>query len=81
VRTAAPGLEGEALSHGRIAVTTQSRVAALMSDAHFSVDGTLIQAWASHKSFQPKSDDDTPPPAGPSDGSSGEMIPRNAERN
>ena len=25
-----------------------------MSDEHFSVDGTLIQAWASHKSFQPK---------------------------
>ncbi len=31
-----------------------------MSDEHFSVDGTLIQAWASHKSFQPKS----PPPPG-----------------
>ena len=26
----------------------------LMSDEHFSVDGTLIEAWASHKSFQPK---------------------------
>jgi len=26
----------------------------LMSDAHFSVDGTLIEAWASHKSFKPK---------------------------
>ena len=25
-----------------------------MSDEHFSVDGTLIQAWASQKSFQPK---------------------------
>src|SRR6201996_7610122 len=31
-----------------------------MSDEHFTVDGTLIQAWASHKSFRPKdgSDDD-----------------------
>jgi len=31
-----------------------------MSDDHFTVDGTLIQAWASHKSFRPKdgSDDD-----------------------
>ena len=27
----------------------------LMSDEHFSVDGTLIEAWASHKSFKPKS--------------------------
>ncbi len=30
----------------------------LMSDEHFSVDGTLLQAWASHKSFRPK---DGPP--------------------
>jgi transposase len=36
------------------AVLAQPRVAALMSDEHFSVDGTLIQAWASHKSFKPK---------------------------
>lgn len=28
----------------------------LLSEEHFSVDGTLIQAWASHKSFQPKDD-------------------------
>ena len=26
----------------------------LMSDEHFTVDGTLIEAWASHKSFQRK---------------------------
>jgi transposase len=26
----------------------------LMSDEHFTVDGTLIEAWASHKSFQKK---------------------------
>jgi hypothetical protein len=25
-----------------------------LSDEHFSVDGTLIEAWASHKSFRPK---------------------------
>lgn len=30
----------------------------LVSDEHFSVDGTLIQAWASQKSFRPKKDDD-----------------------
>lgn len=28
-----------------------------MSDEHFTVDGTLIAAWASHKSFRPKDDD------------------------
>ncbi len=30
------------------------RAAGLMSDEHFTVDGTLIEAWASQKSFQPK---------------------------
>src|SRR5262249_9737251 len=34
------------------------RAAGLMSDEHFTVDGTLIEAWASQKSFQPK---DGPP--------------------
>jgi len=42
----------------------------LMSDEHFSVDGTLLQAWASHKSFRPK---DAGPPDSPSGG------PRNAQ--
>lgn len=36
------------------------RAAGLMSDEHFTVDGTLIEAWASQKSFQPKDG----PPAG-----------------
>jgi transposase len=31
-------------------------VTPLLSDEHFSVDGTLIEAWAGHKSFKPKSD-------------------------
>jgi transposase len=30
----------------------------LLSDDHFSVDGTLIEAWAGHKSFKPKNDPD-----------------------
>lgn len=38
----------------------------LLSREHFSVDGTLIQAWASHKSFKPKDggDDQLPPAPG-----------------
>lgn len=36
----------------------------LSSDEHFSVDGTLIQAWASHKSFKPKDGGSEPPPGG-----------------
>ena len=33
------------------------RVNELVSDEHFSVDGTLLEAWASHKSFRPKDED------------------------
>jgi transposase len=36
----------------------------LLSDEHFTVDGTLLEAWASHKSFQPK-DSEPPPPDDP----------------
>lgn len=36
------------------AVVAQARQAGLMSDEHFTVDGTLIEAWASAKSFRPK---------------------------
>src|ERR1700680_4368787 len=39
------------------------RARAFMSDEHFTVDGTLIEAWASQKSFRPK--DGTGKPAGP----------------
>jgi transposase len=35
-------------------VVAQARGAGLMSDEHFTVDGTLIEAWASLKSFKPK---------------------------
>lgn len=40
-------------------VMKQAKEADLLSSEHFSVDGTLIRAWASHKSFAPK---DGPPP-------------------
>ena len=39
------------------AVVRQARGAGLMSDDHFTVDGTLIEAWASLKSFRPKGED------------------------
>lgn len=48
------------------AVVAQARAQRLMSEEHFSVDGTLIEAWASMKSFRPKdeSEDDNEPPSG-----------------
>lgn len=64
-------IEGEIAASFLAAVLSQARVETLLSDEHFSVDGTLIDAWASMKSFRPKdgSDDDGTPPGG-----------RNAER-
>ena len=49
------------------AVVEQARSAGLMSGEHFSVDGTLIEAWASLKSFKKKgsSKDKEPPPDDP----------------
>ncbi len=35
----------------------------LLSHEHFTVDGTLLEAWASHKSFRPKDRPDAPPPS------------------
>ena len=46
------------------AVLDQARTKGLLSAEHFSVDGTLVRAWASHKSFVPK-DRPPPPSAGP----------------
>src|SRR6266403_1959424 len=37
------------------------RARPFMSDEHFTVDGTLIEAWASHKSFRPKDGTGKPP--------------------
>ena len=42
-------------------IQEQAAAAGLLSDEHFTVDGTLIEAWASLKSFRPK---DAPPPEG-----------------
>ncbi len=44
-----------------IQVLDQARAADLLSDEHFSVDGTLIEAWASQKSFQRKEGGDQKP--------------------
>ncbi len=44
-------------------VVAQARQLGLLSDEHFTVDGTLIEAWASQKSFKPKAGDEAEPPA------------------
>ncbi len=48
------------------AILAHEKVAPLLSDDHFSVDGTLVEAWASFKSFKPKAAaTGEPPPADP----------------
>lgn len=62
-------LEGEIAQAFFTAVLAEARAADLLSPEHFTVDGTLIQAWAGQKSFQrdpsKRGDDDAPPPAVP----------------
>src|SRR6267378_4639564 len=47
------------------AVVDHAREAGLMSDEHFTVDGTVLEAWASLKSFQRQDAGPTPPPDDP----------------
>ncbi len=61
-------LEGAVSEEFFSLVVAQARAKKLLSDEHFTVDGTLIEAWAGQKSFQrKKSDDDrlNPPPRAP----------------
>ncbi len=55
------------------AVLVEAREHELLSEEHFTVDGTLIQAWAAARSFQEKSD---PPKPGAGSGSGGEVLLR-----
>jgi transposase len=43
------------------AVLAEARRHRLLSDEHFTVDGTLLEAWASYKSVRPKGGDNRPP--------------------
>src|SRR5215218_4047866 len=42
------------------AVVAQAKLRRYLSSEHFSVDGTLLEAWASHKSFKPKDGSEPP---------------------
>jgi transposase len=58
-------LQGEIAEAFLPAVLEQAGEQKLLSDAHFTVDGTLLEAWAGHKSFRPKD------PKAPGSGESG----------
>jgi transposase len=55
-------LKAEVADEFFAAVVRQAKLRRYISSDHFSVDGTLLEAWASHKSFKPK---DQPPPTEP----------------
>src|SRR5882757_7798331 len=55
---------GEVFTKFMSKLLNHPQVKPLLSDEHFSVDGTLIEAWASHKSFRPKDGSGKPPEAG-----------------
>jgi hypothetical protein len=67
-------LDGDIATKFFTSVLNLPQVSKMLSSEHFSVDGTLIEAWASMKSFVPK-DGDRKPPAAKGGGG------RNAERN
>lgn len=57
-------LDGAVAAKFMAAVLSQARMKKLLSGEHFSVDGTLIEAWASMKSFRPKDGSGSPPGPG-----------------
>jgi len=57
-------LEGDIACGFLAAILADPRVKPLLSTEHFSVDGTLIEAWASMKSFRPKDGSGEPPAPG-----------------
>jgi len=57
-------LEGDVALKFLAGVLAQRQVKVLLSTEHFSVDGTLLEAWASTKSFRPKDGSGPPPDAG-----------------
>ena len=66
-------IAGEASQQLLLAVVEEARSGQLLSEEHFTVDGTLIQAWASARSFKEKKD---PPPPGLGSGDGGRVLLR-----
>jgi transposase len=66
-------ISAEASQQLLVGVLEQAREHRLLSEEHFTVDGTLIQAWASAQSFKAKKD---PPAPGSGSGKDGELLLR-----
>lgn len=66
-------LEGELAQQWLKAIVLEAGERSLLDEEHFSVDGTLLQAWASERSYGPRSD---PPPPGQGSGRRGGLLKR-----
>ena len=73
-------LAGEVAQEFLAALVSVPEVKALMSREHFLVDGTLIDAWACHKSFVRKGDDGPPSSDGADGGRNGHKSFRDEKR-
>ena len=78
-------LEGEVAERFFEEVLAMAKKQGLVSHEHFTVDGTIIEAWASHKSFQRKEgagsdDDDDTTPNGPGNGRNPDVNYRGEKR-
>jgi transposase len=58
-------LSGDIAEAFFVEIVAQAREARLLSDEHFTVDGTLLEAWASFKSFKRRDGEDQVPPDDP----------------
>ena len=57
-------LEADVAREFLLEIVEQARKQRLLSEEHFSVDGTLLEAWASVKSFRPSDEEDPPSEGG-----------------
>lgn len=73
-------LEGEVAPAFFAAVLEEARKRKFLSDEHFTVDGTLLEAWASQKSFRPKDEPPEPPDSKPQGGRNPEVDFRGEKR-
>ncbi len=66
-------LDGDVAQEWLKAIVLEARDKQLLDEEHFSVDGTLIQAWVSERSYQPKQN---PPAPGEGTGRCGKLLKR-----
>src|SRR2546423_9497217 len=74
-------LEADVAKQFLAQVAEQARAQGLTSNEHFTVDGTLLEAWASFKSFQPKQVKSAPPQDNPGNPTVNFLCERRSDKN